>query len=121
MGFTQDGHLFISNTGWNSWEEIESGNAGANFGWPYFEGGDNGVLLRAPGYQDDPSVAAAFTARNLLTPTAFYTAVTNGSETVTSAYRAFAHDASAPGFQIVCHRRRRGGLLRIAIPSGISE
>ena len=27
MGFDQDGHLFITNTGWNSWEEIESGPA----------------------------------------------------------------------------------------------
>ena len=58
MGFAQDGRLFISNTGWNSWEEIESGHAGANFGWPYFEGGDNGVLLPAPGYQNLPSDAA---------------------------------------------------------------
>ena len=49
IGFAQDGRLFISNTGWNSWEEIESGHAGANFGWPYFEGGDNGVNLRTPG------------------------------------------------------------------------
>ena len=52
MAFAQDGRLFISNTGWYSWEEIESGHAGANFGWPYFEGGDNGVSLAAPGYQN---------------------------------------------------------------------
>ena len=67
MGFTQDGRLFISNTGWYSWEEIESGHAGANFGWPYFEGGDNGVLLPAPGYQNLPSDAA----RNLPAPPNF--------------------------------------------------
>ena len=82
------------------------------------------IMVFFYGHQDirtTHSVAAAFTARNLLTPSAFYTAVANGSETVTSAYRAFAHDASAPGFQLGCYRRRRGGLLRIAIPSGISE
>ena len=96
MGFAQDGRLFISNTGWNSWEEIESGHAGANFGWPYFEGGDNGVLLPAPGYQNLPSDAA----RNLPSAAEFYTAVANGTITITPAYRAFAHDENAPGFQL---------------------
>ena len=55
MGFTDDGRLFISNTGWFSWEEIESGSGGANFGWPYFEGGDDGVVLPTPGYEDLPT------------------------------------------------------------------
>ena len=88
MGFAQDGRLFISNTGWNAWEEIESGHAGANFGWPYFEGGDNGALLRAPGYQ------------NLTSASQFYTSVANGTLTVTPAYRAFAHQENVPGFQL---------------------
>ena len=86
IGFAEDGRLFISNTGWNNWEEIESGHAGANFGWPYFEGGDNGVLVKAPGYQSHASAAA------------FYAAVANGTITITPAYRAFAHSESAPGF-----------------------
>ncbi len=30
----------IGDVGWNSWEEINSGEPGANFGWPYFEGPD---------------------------------------------------------------------------------
>ncbi len=88
IGFAPDGRLFISNTGWNSWEEIESGHAGANFGWPYFEGGDNGVNLRTPGYQGLASAAA------------FYAAVANGDITITPAYRAFAHSESAPGYQL---------------------
>ncbi|MGV0852184.1 PQQ-dependent sugar dehydrogenase, partial [Mycolicibacterium phlei] len=88
IGFATDGRLFITNTGWFSWEEIESGYAGANFGWPYFEGGDNDVLLPAPGYQDLPSAAA------------FYAAVGGGAITVTPAYRAFSHDESAPGYQL---------------------
>ena len=96
MGFAQDGRLFISNTGWYSWEEIESGHAGANFGWPYFEGGDNGVLLPAPGYQNLPSDAA----RNLPSAAEFYAAVASGAITITPAYRAFAHDENAPGFQL---------------------
>src|SRR5262245_29961641 len=88
MGFDQDGQLIITNTGWNSWEEIETGGPGANFGWPYYEGGDNGVLLRAPGYQ------------NLSTAAAFYSAVASGQITITPAYRAFSHASSDPGFQI---------------------
>ena len=87
MGFDQDGQLIITNTGWNSWEEIESGPPGANFGWPYYEGGDNGVLLRAPGYQTLPSAPA------------FYAAVDSGAITITPAFRAMAHASSEPGFQ----------------------
>ena len=96
MGFAQDGRLLISNTGWFSWEEIESGHAGANFGWPYFEGGDNGVILPAPGYQNLASDAA----RGLPSAAAFYAAVASGAITITPAYRAFAHDHSAPGYQL---------------------
>ena len=70
MGFTEDGRLFISNTGWFSWEEIESGSGGANFGWPYFEGGDDGVVRPAPGYKP-----ASDTARNLPSAADFYAAV----------------------------------------------
>ena len=117
MGFAQDGRLFISNTGWYSWEEIESGHAGANFGWPYFEGGDNGVLLKAPGYQNLPSDPA----RNLPSAAEFYSAVESGAITITPAYRAFAHDENEPGFQVGAIVGVDAPLLRIAIPSGISE
>ena len=87
MGFDPDGRLIITNTGWTSWEEIERGLPGANFGWPYYEGGDNGVLLRAPGYQDLPEAAQ------------FYAAVASGAITITPAFRAFAHASDEPGFQ----------------------
>ncbi|WP_395310202.1 PQQ-dependent sugar dehydrogenase [Mycobacterium sp. AMU20-3851] len=95
IGFTQDGRLFMANTGWFSWEEIESGHAGANFGWPYFEGGDNGVLLKTPGYEG----LSADAARNAPSAAAFYAAVANGTIKITPAYRAFSHTAGAPGFQ----------------------
>ena len=42
--------LFVGDVGWTLWEEINSAGPGANFGWPYYEGG-NGESLRAPGYQ----------------------------------------------------------------------
>jgi glucose/arabinose dehydrogenase len=88
IGFAQDGRLFMTNTGWFSWEEIETGGPGANFGWPYFEGGDGGVLQRTPGYQElpgDPTLDRASAA-------AFYEAVANGDIVITPAYRAFSHE-----------------------------
>ncbi|PAX52696.1 PQQ-dependent sugar dehydrogenase [Brunnivagina elsteri] len=43
------GKAYIGDVGWNSWEEINSGNPGSNFGWPYFEGGFPSSLQQ-PGY-----------------------------------------------------------------------
>ncbi len=88
MAFSQDGKLMISETGWYSWEEINSGGKGANFGWPYFEGGDTGEMVRTPEYQNLPSAAA------------FYAAVANGSIVVTAPFRAFSHVAADPGHQM---------------------
>lgn len=88
MSFDNEGSLFITDTGWNRWEEINSGEAGANFGWPYYEGGDNGQLIEANGYSDLAPAAA------------FYAAVAAGDIVVTPAYRAFAHASSAPGYQV---------------------
>jgi glucose/arabinose dehydrogenase len=41
---------FIGDVGWTEWEEINTGR-GANFGWPYFEGG-SGTNIRRDGYED---------------------------------------------------------------------
>ena len=43
---------YIGDVGWKSWEEINTGK-GANFGWPYYEGGD-GVSLQQNEYQTLP-------------------------------------------------------------------
>ena len=85
--FAPDGRLFIADTGWNSWEEIDSGGPGANFGWPFFEGGDGGVSLATPGYSDMPAAQA------------FYSSVANGTTFVTAPIRAFSHNSADPGFQ----------------------
>jgi glucose/arabinose dehydrogenase len=34
------GDLFVNDVGWSSWEEINHAAAGANFGWPCYEGND---------------------------------------------------------------------------------
>jgi len=88
IAFDQNGQILISETGWNTFEEINSGGAGANFGWPYYEGGDAGVILQTEGYNALPTAAA------------FYAAVEAGDIQITPAWRAFAHASSAPGYQI---------------------
>jgi glucose/arabinose dehydrogenase len=39
----------IGDVGWTLWEEVNEGR-GQNFGWPYFEGGNNGTPLRTGDY-----------------------------------------------------------------------
>lgn len=87
MAFSEDGALFISETGWYSYEEINSGEAGANFGWPFYEGGDAGQLEKTPVY------------RNIDGADAFYAAVAAGDIVVTPAYRGFSHNESDPGYE----------------------
>jgi glucose/arabinose dehydrogenase len=47
------GRLFIGETGLSSFEEINTGGPGANFGWPYYEGGQ-GFNSQTPGYNTLP-------------------------------------------------------------------
>ena len=47
----RNGDVYVGDVGWTQWEEINSAGAGANFGWPYYEGG-NGNSLIAGGYRD---------------------------------------------------------------------
>ncbi len=41
--------MFINDVGEGNWEEINEGVAGANFGWPYFEADDPGLVAPVPG------------------------------------------------------------------------
>ncbi|NBC97379.1 MAG: carbohydrate-binding protein, partial [Deinococcus-Thermus bacterium] len=88
IAFDDDGELFISNTGWFSWEEINSGGRGANFGWPLFEGGDSGDLLRAPGYADQAQLQD------------LYAAYEAGDLVITPPYRAFSHTEGVTEIEI---------------------
>ena len=88
MTFADDGRLFMSETGWYTYEEINAGGAGANFGWPYYEGADFGNLNPAPGYEDLPGASA------------FYDQVNAGNIVITPAYRSFSHFDEDPGFQV---------------------
>ena len=55
----QTGQLFVGDVGWTQWEEVNTGPAGSNFGWPYFEGGSS-ESLRTGGYQNLPEAQAFY-------------------------------------------------------------
>ncbi|MCC5661721.1 PQQ-dependent sugar dehydrogenase [Nostoc sp. XA010] len=73
---------YIGDVGWFTWEELNVGIPGANFGWPYFEGGidseGNYVNIRELRYS------------TLAPAQAFY----NSGETVTAPTYAYKHFAS---------------------------
>ena len=59
------GDLFVGDVGWYAYEEINriptAGNAsdGGNYGWPWYEGGENGNT-KQPGYEALPEAQAAY-------------------------------------------------------------
>jgi glucose/arabinose dehydrogenase len=85
MGFDHDGRLFIADTGWNTWEELNMAGPGANFGWPFYEGGDGGVSLRTDTWRETEAAAA------------FYAALEAGDAAVTAPFRAFPHEGAGTG------------------------
>ncbi|HYN21737.1 MAG TPA: PA14 domain-containing protein, partial [Thermoanaerobaculia bacterium] len=44
------GRMFINDVGRKDWEEIDEGEAGANYGWPVTEGPTNNPAFKAPFY-----------------------------------------------------------------------
>ena len=60
-----NGQVYIGDVGWAYWEEINKVDVGGgnNFGWPYYEGAENGVNLPTGAYEDLPE-ALAFYASN---------------------------------------------------------
>lgn len=59
----------IGDVGWTEWEEINTGE-GANFGWPYFEGGDGENLIRA-GYANLPEAQEFYDSGQEATPSLY--------------------------------------------------
>ena len=56
---SETGTVYIGDVGWFTWEEVNVGGAGANFGWPFYEGG-SGTNIRTPDYQFLPEAAAFY-------------------------------------------------------------
>jgi glucose/arabinose dehydrogenase len=50
------GRPVIGDVGWTRWEELNSADPGANFGWPYYEGG-SGTSLANQDYQKSADAA----------------------------------------------------------------
>ena len=88
--FGPGGLLYLADVGWTSWEELNTGGPGANFGWPYFEGGVNGQNLQTPGHRSRPEAQV------------FYSSVNSGNITITSPLQAFGHLANDPGYRMQC-------------------
>ena len=62
------GTVYTGDVGWFTWEEINVGAPGANFGWPFYEGG-NGANERTPDYQNLPEAQAFYgSERDNVTP-----------------------------------------------------
>ncbi len=53
------GQVYVGDVGWGAWEEVNAGGPGANYGWPYYEGG-NGTSLRTGGYLELPEAQAFY-------------------------------------------------------------
>src|SRR5581483_10186654 len=59
------GKLFINDVGESTWEEIDAGSAGANYGWPLTEGETRDPRFHSPifvyGHGNSPSTGCAIT------------------------------------------------------------
>lgn len=64
------GDPFIGDVGWNTWEEVNKGVAGANFGWPCYEGG-NTTNLQQGGYSSLAECQAFYSSGTTVTPSVY--------------------------------------------------
>lgn len=64
------GDLYIGDVGWTQWEEVNSAEAGANFGWPYYEGG-SGTNSQTRDYRDFPEAQAFYSSGLTATPSIY--------------------------------------------------
>ena len=62
------GQIYIGDVGWSTWEEINTGGPGANFGWPYYEGGNGVSSQQTGGYQDLPEAQAFYASGTPVVP-----------------------------------------------------
>lgn len=62
--------LYITDVGWNTWEEVNIARGGENYGWPYYEGG-SGVNLQTGGYSSLPEAQAYYASGQTVTPAVF--------------------------------------------------
>ena len=73
--------LYIGETGLVNFEEINTGPAGTNFGWPYYEGGQ-GVNRQTPSYAGLPQARAFYQSGAYAKPGSIALAHGAGSDTI---------------------------------------
>lgn len=56
---SETGQLYVGDVGWFRWEEINAGGPGANFGWPFYEGGRDDLVING-NYLGTPEADAFF-------------------------------------------------------------
>jgi glucose/arabinose dehydrogenase len=93
------GQLYIGDVGWTQWEEVNTGPAGSNFGWPYYEGGD-GNSLRTGRYEDLPETQAFYNSGQSVTAPTF--GLNHGADGINaivlgSVYRGTTYPAEYQG------------------------
>jgi glucose/arabinose dehydrogenase len=81
---------FIGDVGWNTWEEVNTGQ-GKNFGWPCYEGG-NQVSFQQPSYANHIDTEAQCSA--------LYQAVFDGEVEVQAAIYAYSHQGGETSVQV---------------------
>jgi glucose/arabinose dehydrogenase len=64
------GRMFINDVGQNTWEEINDGIAGSNYGWPTTEGETTNPAFRSPLYAYDHGQGCAITGGAFYNPAA---------------------------------------------------
>lgn len=74
------GEPVVGDVGWTDWEEINSGR-GANFGWPYFEGGSR-INLRRRGYENLPEAQAFYASGQPVQTSTFALDHAEGAEAI---------------------------------------
>lgn len=96
---SETGQLYIGDVGWTRWEEINSAGPGANFGWPYYEGG-SGNSVRTPGYDALPEAIAFYNSGQSVTASQY--ALNHASDGINAivlgaVYRGDAYPAEFQG------------------------
>jgi len=93
------GELYVGDVGWTKWEEVNSADAGANFGWPYYEGG-NGTSERTGRYQSLPEAQAFYASGQSVTASKFSLShATDGINAIVAGavYRGTAYPSEYQG------------------------
>ncbi len=65
-----DGQVYVGDVGWTQWEEINSAAPGANFGWPYYEGG-SGTSNQTNGYKNLQEAQDFYASGQSVTPSIY--------------------------------------------------